>query len=97
MAQFATIVMVLALVGAAASWIAGAIAYARTLRTVPGTEASSLRWFAIAAWPFARGRLKGATAIHAGQVNKALVAFITCVMVAVAATSAATNLSRLSR
>ena len=97
MAHLATIVMVLALAGAVASWIAGAVAYVRTLRAISGAEAARLRWLAIVGWPFAMKRLQGATANHAGQVNKALVAFIACVMVAMAATSAATNLSRLSR
>jgi hypothetical protein len=97
MAQLAIIIIVLALAGAVASWIAGAMAYVRTLRSISGTEASRRQWLAVVVWPFARGRLKGATADHTGPVNKALVAFIACVMVAVAATSAATNLSRLSR
>jgi hypothetical protein len=34
---------------------------------------------------------------HAAPVNKALVAFLACLMVAAAATSVATNLARVSR
>ena len=51
----------------------------------------------IVAWPFALGRLEGAAAGHAAKVNKALVAFLACMMVAAAATSVATNLARMSR
>ena len=43
------------------------------------------------------GRIKGAAAARAAQVNKALVAFLACLMVALAATSVATNLARVSR
>ena len=54
-------------------------------------------WLVVVAWPFALGRLKGAAAAPAAKVNKALVAFLACLMVAVAATSVATNLARVSR
>jgi hypothetical protein len=106
MALFASIVACLAFAGALASWIAGAWFYARTLRALAAERGQTrLAWLAIAAWPFALGRLKGAPAAdaasvnvaHAANVNKALVAFIACLMVAVAATSVATNLARVSR
>ena len=51
----------------------------------------------LSAWPFATGRIKGAAAARAAQVNNALVAFLACLMVALAATSVATNLARVSR
>jgi hypothetical protein len=95
MAQVAAFVSVLAVLGAVASWIAGAVFYRRSLQTVP--RQPRLGWLAIAAWPFARSRLQDAASEQAGRVNKALVAFFTCVMIAAAATSLATNLSRLSR
>ena len=98
MALFASIVAYLAFMGAIASWIVGAWFYARTLRAL-GSERGQprLAWLAIVAWPFALGRLKGAAAAHAANVNKALVAFLACLMLAVAATSVATNLARVSR
>ena len=97
MSQFAAIVAYLALAGAIASWIAGAWFYAVTLRALVGERRSRTHWLAVAGWPFALGRLKGAASADASQVNKALVAFIACLMVAAAATSVATNLARVSR
>jgi hypothetical protein len=98
MALFASIVASLAFMGALASWIVGAWFYARTLRALAAERGQTrLAWLAIVAWPFALGRLKGAAAAHAAKVNKALVAFLACLMLAVAATSVATNLARVSR
>ena len=94
MATFATLITVLALAGAIASWIVGAVFYARTLAVIGD---SGTRWLAVVAWPFATARIKGAAAEHAARVNKALVAFIACLMIAAAAWSAATNLHRLAR
>jgi hypothetical protein len=96
MAVFAFIVAGLAFLGALASWIAGAWFYLRTLRALAG-EPSGFTWLAVVAWPFATGRLKGAASAQAANVNKALVAFIACLMVGFAATSVATNLARVSR
>ena len=89
-------VLYLAVAGALASWIVGAVYFVRTLAAL-GREDPALRWLAIFAWPFALGRLKGAAAESAAVVNKALVAFIACVMLVVAATAAATNLARLAK
>jgi hypothetical protein len=98
MAELASIVAVLAAAGAVASWIAGAWFYARTLRTLSREcERTGSSWLAIAAWPLALARIKGATADHAANVNKAFVAVFACLTVAVAATSVATNLARVSR
>jgi hypothetical protein len=98
MVSLAWTIAFLALAGALASWIAGAWFFARTLRALADDrERPRLPWLAVAAWPFAVGRLKGAAAAHAAKVNKALVAFLACLMVAVAATSVATNLARVSR
>jgi hypothetical protein len=94
MATFATLITVLALMGAVASWIVGAVFFARTLAAI---DDSGTRWLAVVAWPFATARIKGAAAEHAARVNKALVAFIACLMIAAAAWSAATNLHRLAR
>jgi hypothetical protein len=99
MSQVAFIVVYLALAGAVASWIAGAWFYAQSLRALAaeGGPARRLTWLAIVAWPLALGRLQGAAAAHAANVNKALVAFFACLIVAFAATSVATNLARVSR
>ena len=87
----------LAVAGAVASWIAGAWFYVRTLRAVSATPQRGLMLQAIVAWPFVLGKLKGAAADHSAKVNKALVAFFACLMIAVAAFSVATNLARVSR
>ena len=96
MAQAAYIVVALALASAVASWIVGAVFYVRTLQAMahaPNQRGLMVR--AVFAWPFTVGRLKGAAEAHAAIVNKALVAFIACLIVAAAATSVATNLSRV--
>jgi hypothetical protein len=88
----------LALAGAAMSWAIGAWYYVRTLRAIsaqPNEPGLMLR--AIVAWPFVLGRLKGAAAEHSAKVNKSLVAFLACLMIAAAAFSVATNLARVSR
>ena len=98
MATIATALAVIAVVGALASWIVGAIFYARTLATLASKDAPTrMRWLIVAGWPFAVARLQGAAAEPAAKVNKALVAFITCVMVAAAATAVATNLQRIAK
>jgi hypothetical protein len=102
MAQLAFIVVYLALAGALISWIIGAWFYARTLNAlaVDRNRTPSSRFAlvtALVAWPFARGRLEGAATSHAAYVNKALIAFFACLTIAVAATSVATNLARVSR
>jgi hypothetical protein len=89
-------VMYLALAGAVASWVVGSVYFVRTLATLD-TDNRKLRWLAILAWPFAIGRLKGAAAETAAVVNKALVAFMACIMVLVAATAVATNLARIAK
>jgi hypothetical protein len=97
MVLLASIIVCFALAGALASWIAGAWFYANTLHALDRGP-TRLGWLAVVAWPFALGRLKaGAAAEHAANVNKALVAFLACLMVAAAATSVATNLARVSR
>jgi hypothetical protein len=97
MSQFAYVVVGLALIGAFASWIVGAVYYARTLRALAGSAQRGLMLRAIFAWPFAVGRLQGDAAEHASKVNKALVAFFACLIIAASAVSVATNLARVSR
>jgi hypothetical protein len=81
-----TILVYLALAGAVASFVAGAIFSAR----------AGAGWLAIA-WPFVIGRIRAAGGAPATQVNKALVAFIACVLVGVAAYSASANLHRFAK
>ena len=97
MATLATIVAVAALFGAIASWIAGAMFFVRTQRALSSERNGKQMLFAAVAWPFASRRMTGDAALHAANVNKALVAFFTCLMIAAAATSLATNLSRVLR
>jgi hypothetical protein len=94
MATLATVVTIVALAGAVASWIAAAFFFVRA-----GAESGRgrLRWLMAVAWPFASRRLNGIASTHAAHVNKALVAFIACLMIAAAAWSVASNLNRLAR
>ncbi|MEA2927805.1 MAG: hypothetical protein QOG38_233 [Hyphomicrobiales bacterium] len=95
MQSVSTILVYLALAGAFASWIAGAVFYARTLRALG--DDTRLKWLAVVAWPFAISRLKGAAAEPAANLNKARVAFIACLMIGAAAFSASTNLHRFAK
>jgi hypothetical protein len=95
MQSVSTVLVYFAFAGALASWIAGAVFYARTLRALG--DDSPLKWLAIVAWPFAVARIKGAAAEPAANVNKALVAFMTCILIGVAAFSASTNLHRFAK
>jgi len=97
MSNAATIVAVLALIGAVVSWIAGAFNFIQTLRVLSGEPGRGRMLYAIVAWPFASREMTGEAAVYSSRVNKALVAFFTCLMIAAAAFSLSTNLSRLSR
>ena len=100
MAHVAYIVAGLAVAGAVASWIAGAVFYVRTLaarsRQRPAAEgidgARHLR-LAVRASAVCKAR----PPLTPSSVNKALVAFFVCLIVAIAAISVATNLARISR
>ena len=85
--QVSTILAYLAFAGAVASWIAGALVCARA-------GAGPL---AVIAWPLAIGRIRAAGGEPASQVNKALVAFIACMLVGIAAFSASANLHRFAK
>jgi hypothetical protein len=97
MESLAKAIAVLAILGAAVSWVLGVLFYLRTLYSISGEDAGKVKWLAVFAWPFAMKRLSGAAADHAAKVNKALVTFFACVMIAAAAISVAANLSRYSR
>jgi hypothetical protein len=86
MAAVSTVLFYLALIGALGSFIAGAIYAARA-----GAGALSL------VWPLLVGRFRRAGGKPAMQMNKALVAFIACLLVGAAAFSASANLHRFAK
>ena len=94
MALLSTVLVWLAFAGALVSWVAGAVFYARTLRSLGHDRGNGL---AIALWPFALSRIKGASAEPAALVNKSLVAFFACLMIAFAAFSVSANLHRVAK
>jgi hypothetical protein len=95
MLTVSTILVYLAFAGAAASWIAGAVYFVLTLREISGDR--RLMWMAIVAWPFATSQIRGQGAVYAANVNKALVAFIACILVGMAAFAASANLHRFAK
>jgi len=92
MANAAAFITGIALAGALASFLAGVVFSASTLKP----SDSRLCWLGIAVWPLTRARLKG-TNDQLARLNKALVACLTCLLVAAAAWSAAANLYRIAR
>ena len=86
MAVISTVLVYLAVAGAVASFIAGAVYSAR----------AGAGWLAVA-WPFALPRIRAAGGEPAARVNKALVAFIACLLVGAAAFSASANLHRFAK
>jgi len=87
MQSVSTALFYLAVAGAVASFLAGAVLCARAGASLIG----------IIAWPFAIGRIRAAGGEPAARVNKALVAFIACLLVAFAAFSASVNLYRFAK
>ena len=85
---------VLGFVGAIASWIAGAVLCARAL-AAQGDRALLL--IAPFAWPLALPRIRRGGEAAATPVNKALVAFIACMLLGMAAFAASANLSRFAK
>ena len=98
MSQFAYVLVFLAIAGAILSWFAGAWFYVQTLRAISADPAQKgLMLSAVFGWMFTVKRLRGTASEHARNVNKAIVAFIVCLIVAAAAISVATNLARIPR
>jgi hypothetical protein len=97
MGDFAIGVLALALAGAAASWVVGAMAYLRGSATFDPRDRGAWRWLAAAGWPFRLGRLRQGAADPAALANKAMVAFIVCMTVAAATVTLSTNLANLNR
>jgi len=94
MPSLATILAYLGFAGALASWIAGAVFCARSLATLPDSRALML--LAPFAWPLI-GRAKRAGEAAAARLNKAMVAFIACMLIGSAAFAASANLSRFAK
>jgi hypothetical protein len=90
-------ILSLTIAGAVASWIVAAIYAVRTIASIDGPDRSHLRWLAIVAWPFAAQRFQGEASANAAVVNKAIVAFIVCVTLAIVTVSLATNFNRITR
>jgi hypothetical protein len=95
MQSVATVIAYLAFAGAIASWVAGVVFFVRTLSAISGDR--RLLWLAVVAWPFAVSRIRGVGAADAANVNKALVAFMACILVGVAAFAASANLHRFAK
>lgn len=96
MGPIATTVFSLAIAGALASWVVGAIYFARAIAAMNDPSGPS-RWAAVVAWPFATKRMKGAAAENAAVVNKAIVAFLICLTLAVLTISLSTNYNRIAK
>lgn len=96
MGPVATTFLALSIAGAIASWIVGAIYFARCLALLDASAGAS-RWALAVAWPFSLSRLRGAAGEHAGVVNKAIIVFIVCVTLAVLTISLSTNYNRIAK
>ena len=94
MPSLSTILAYAGFAGALASWIAGAVFCARALAALP--ESRALMLLAPFCWPLI-GRAKRASEGAAAQLNKALVAFIACMLIGTAAFAASANLSRFAK
>jgi hypothetical protein len=86
MSVIAKTIFVVAVLGALAIWIYGALTYARTLQAIRASEENAgMTWPAMFNWLVASRRLKGEAAAHAARVNRAVYGFMICVVVAAAA------------
>ena len=98
MQAVAHVIAVLAIAGAVVSWGVGAWFYVQTLRAISDMpDGRGPMLCAIFSWMFVAGRLRGEAAEHSTRVNKAIVAFLVCLTVAIVAISAGTNLARMPR
>ncbi len=89
-------VLVIVLATALGAWVVAVIHALRAFAAL-GEDNRGLRWMAVVAWPFAARRMEGAAGRHAAVVNKAIVVFIVCIIVAAATISLSTNFTRISR
>jgi len=95
MPSLSTILAYLGFAGALVSWIVGAAICARTLVMQRGNRALAL--LSPIAWPFALSRVRRGGGAAAARLNKALVAFIACMLLGTAAFAASANLSRFAK
>jgi len=96
MGPIAIAVLALTLAAAVASWVVAAVYGVRALAAIEGPDQKPLRKLALFAWPFAARRMTGAASAYAAVVNKAIVVFIVCIMIAAATVSLATNYNRFT-
>jgi len=97
MASVAALITWIALAGALVSFVLGVAWSAQATRGQATPRQGAPRWLAVVAWPFAIGRIRAEGGQSATQVNKALVAFLACMLIGVAAFSASTNLHRFAK
>ena len=97
MSQLTTIVVVLGVTAALACWVAGVVYYIRALRALSGSGQSSQIWKAMFSWISFSRQATGPAAAHAAKVNKALIAFLACVVIVATAAMLAAGMSQPSR
>jgi hypothetical protein len=85
------------LIGALASWIVGAVAYARALPAMGHRARQPAQWPLLIGWPFALPRLRQAAAAEALTASRAMIVFIICITAAVTTISLSTNLTRIAK
>ena len=79
-------IFAIAILGAFAIWVYGAVTYMRVLQAIRASEENAgMTWPAVFNWMFASRKLKGEAAVHAAKLNKAVYGFVIVVIVAAAA------------
>jgi hypothetical protein len=79
-------IFAIAMLGAFAIWVYGAVTYMRVLSAIRASEENAgMTWPAVFNWFFASRKLKGEAAIHAAKLNRAVYGFVVVVIVAAAA------------
>ena len=91
------IMLALFLFGALASWIFGAVTYARALPAMGTSAVHPTQWLGVIAWPFALGRLRASTPESALAASRAIIVFVICMTLAVTTISLSTNLTRIMK
>jgi len=92
------VMLTLFLLGAFASWIFGAITYARALPAMGRMRAvHPAQWLGVIAWPFALGRLRASGSDAALTASRAIIVFFICMTLAVTTISLSTNLTRIMK
>ena len=97
MGPFGIAMLAFFLLGALASWIVGAVTYARALPKMGAKASHPVQWVRMIVWPFALGRLRAASASDALIASRAMIVFVICMTLAVTTISLSTNLTRISK